>query len=331
MRKAFSDSLTQIALSNKRVVLITADLGFQVFDDFQVHFGPRYINVGVSEAQMIYTAAGMAMEGWRPLAYSIASFATARPFEQIRYCVCYPRLPVIIVGAGRGYLYSKSGVSHHASDDLGLMSLLPEMIVVAPGDPNEVAQLLPQLFEHSGPSYFSVGRFGEPTYPAAEPAVLGKARLLCEGERVAIVSTGDLANEVIKAVELLKSEKIYPFAYQMHTVKPLDIATLDMLAMKVETMIVAEEHVPVGGLWGAISSWYATDSKTLRLIRVGAPDAFALGNLRQDELRRRFGLDAVRIAHLCTLAWGGRLKQKNSTGLSSRCDFDPSMRGEAAY
>lgn len=331
MRKAFSETLTQLATQNGRVALVTADLGFQVFDEFRARFGPRYVNVGVCEAQMIYTAAGMAMEGWRPLAYSIASFASGRPFEQIRYCVCYPRLPVIIVGAGRGYLYSNSGVSHHASDDLGLMSLLPGMTVVAPGDPNEVAQLLPQLFEHSGPSYFSVGRFGEPTYPAVEPAVLGKARLLCEGERVAIVSTGDLANEVIKAVELLKSEKIYPLVYQMHTVKPLDIATLDMLAMKVDTMIVAEEHVSVGGLWGAISSWYATDSKTLRLIRVGAPDAFALGNLRQDELRRRFGLDAVRIAHLCALAWLGRLKQKDSPALSGGYDFDPSLRREAAY
>jgi transketolase C-terminal domain/subunit len=148
---------------------------------------------------------------------------------------------------------------------------------------------------------------------------------------VAIVSTGDLANEVIKAVELLQSEKIYPLVYQMHTVKPLDIATLDRLANKVETMIVAEEHVPLGGLWGAISSWYAADSKTLRLIRVGAPDAFALGNLRQDELRRRFGLDAVRIAHLCTLAWRGRLKQKDSPASSGGYDFDPSLRREASY
>lgn len=304
MRKAFSETLTRLAAEDSRIAFITGDLGFQVFDEFERQFPGRYINAGVAEAQMIYTAAGMASEGWKTVAYSIASFATARPFEQIRYCVAYPNLPVILVGAGRGYLYSTSGVSHHAGDDFAIMTALPNMTIVAPGDPGEIEQLLPQLFAMNGPAYFTVGRFGEPSYDALEPAVLGKARLLRSGEKIAIVGTGEIANEILKAHSVLTTEGIGPCVYQMHTVKPLDTATLDELAEKVETIIIVEEHVPTGGLWSAVADWKVRNDTLCKLIRLGAPDQFALGNLKQDELRKRWGFDAAAIAQTCRIAWG---------------------------
>ena len=301
MRRAFSDTLTRLAAEDPRIAFVTGDLGFQVFDEFERQFGPRYINAGVAEAQMIYTAAGMASEGWKTVAYSIASFATARPFEQIRYCVAYPKLPVILVGAGRGFLYSTSGVSHHAADDFALMTALPNMTVVAPGDPGEVEQLLPQLFALNGPAYFTVGRFGEPAYEALEPAVLGKARILRKGERIAVISTGELANEVLRAVEILKTEAIYPTVYQMHTVKPLDTFLLDVLAERGDHIVIAEEHLPNGGLWSAVCQWRAGKNMAINLQRLGPPDLFALGNLKQAELRRRFEFDADAIARKCRM------------------------------
>lgn len=304
MRKAFSETLTRLAAEDPRIAFVTGDLGFQVFDEFEKRFGGRYINAGVAEAQMIYTAAGMASEGWKTVAYSIASFATARPFEQIRYCVAYPNHPVILVGAGRGYLYSTSGVSHHAGDDLALMTALPNMTVVAPGDPGEISQLLPQLFALGGPAYFTVGRFGEPSYEALEPAVLGKARLLRAGEKVAIIGTGEIANEILKAHEALAPEGINPCVYQMHTVKPLDTATLELVAQKVDTIIIVEEHIPTGGLWSAVADWKVRSNSRCKLIRLGAPDQFALGNLKQAELRKRWGFDAEAIAKACRKAWG---------------------------
>jgi len=303
MRRAFAEILIEMAEKDPRLVFITGDLGFQVFDEFQARFGPRYINVGVAEAQMVYTAAGMAIEGWHPIAYSIASFVTARPFEQIRFCVSYPNLPVVLVGAGRGYVYSASGVSHHAADDIALMSILPGMTVVIPGDPTEVRQLLPQVLELSGPAYFTVGRFGEPVYDAEEPAVLGRARLLRDGARVAVLSVGEMANEVLKAFEILKSEGISPIVYQFHTVKPLDTDTLDSLAERVDTIIVVEEHVPTGGLWTALLHWKNTCSRPIALLRLGAPDAFAFGNLKRDVLWSRLKMDHQSIAETCRLSW----------------------------
>lgn len=319
MRRAFSDTLTRLAAEDPRIAFITGDLGFQVFDEFEQRFGQRYINTGVAEAQMIYTAAGMAMAGWHTVAYSIASFATARPFEQIRYCVAYPKLPVILVGAGRGYLYSMSGVSHHAADDLALMTALPGMTVVTPGDPTELGQLLPQLFQLKAPAYLTVGRFGEPSYEALEPAVLGKARKLRQGSRLAIIGTGEIANEILKAHAALANEGIEPLVYQMHTVKPLDTATLESLSQQVDTIMVVEEHLPSGGLWAAICDWKAQTGNNCRLLRLGAPDRFALGNLKQDELRKRWGFDADAIAKKCRETWpAAGSRATSNTSVSSR-------------
>jgi len=299
MRKAFSDTLLQMGEQNPRLAFVTGDLGFQVFDEFHARFGPRYINAGVAEAQMINTAAGLAAEGFHAVAYSIASFATARPFEQIRYCVAYPNLPVTIVGAGRGLTYANAGVSHHALDDVALMTAIPNMTVVIPGDPGEIEALFPQVTALPGPSYFTVGRFGEPRYEAEEPAVLGRARLLRQGEEIAIVTMGEMAGEVLAACKLLAADGITPVVYQMHTIKPLDTGTLDALARRVGTILVAEEHLPMGGLWSAMTNWSATLDRPAHLVRLGPPDAFALGNLTRDGFRHRMGFDAPAIAAAC--------------------------------
>src|SRR5574341_684609 len=130
MRRALAEGLIHAADADPRIIFLTGDLGFQVFDAFRDRFGPRYVNVGVAEAQMVCAAAGLALGGWHPVAYSIASFATGRAFEQMRVSVNYQRLPVLLVGAGGGYFYAPAGVTHHAVEDLGLMSLLPGMTVV---------------------------------------------------------------------------------------------------------------------------------------------------------------------------------------------------------
>src|SRR5207253_5232671 len=121
MRKALAESLVQLAAQEPRLMFLTGDLGFQMFDEFKERYPGRYVNVGVAEAQLVCCAAGLALEGWRPVIYSIASFATGRAFEQLRVSVAYPGLPVVVIGAGGGYTYASSGVTHHAVEDLALM------------------------------------------------------------------------------------------------------------------------------------------------------------------------------------------------------------------
>ena len=176
---------------------------------------------------------------------------------------------------------------------------------------------MPQLLKIAGPSYFTVGKFGEPTYTAEEPAVLGKARLLRKGEKVAILTTGEIANEALKAVEQLRSQGINPIVYQYHTIKPLDTDTLDALAEQVSNVIVVEEHVPNGGLWAAVSQYYAKYALNLEqpphIYRLGVPDQFILGNLKQAELRRRYKFDASAITELTQTLWNGRVTTVTTT------------------
>jgi transketolase len=304
MRRAFAQSLVRLAGEDDRIIFLTGDLGFGTFDEFQQRFGPRYINVGVAEAQMMCAAAGLALEGWRPVVYSIASFATARALEQVRVCISYHTLPVVIIGAGGGYLYASSGVTHHAADDLGLMSLIPAMTVVAPADPVEVTELLPHIFKLSGPAYIRIGKYGEPDLDAAEVPVLGRARRVRDGERILVLTTGDMAGIALSALNTLKEDSIFPLLFQMHTVKPLDTDTLDQLADQVKALVVVEEHIPVGGLWSAICSWYALRSRHgLQLLRIGAPDAHVFGSPEREELQRRIHCDAGSIAQALRRLW----------------------------
>lgn len=291
MKKAFIQALTSIASADDDVMLLTGDLGFEIFDDFIAQFGPRYVNVGVAEAQMVAAAAGLALEGYRPFAYSIASFATARCFEQIKLAAAYHNLPVTIVGAGGGYAYARSGVTHHAGEDIGLMSLLPGMTVVAPGDVHEVEALLPQVARLSGPAYFRIGRGKEPAYPLDTPIVLGKARTLGEGDAdVAILSTGELGWCAREAHLALKQQGLNVPALQFHTVKPLDCAALEELSKRCSTWVIAEEHLAAGGLAAAVAAWIAERGCPVRVVRLSVPDEFVLGSPSQGELRERYGL-----------------------------------------
>ena len=299
MRGAFARALDQCAKDDPRVVFLTGDLGFQVFDRFQEAHGPRYVNAGIAEAQMVCAAAGLALEGFRPVIYSIASFMTARPFEQIRVCLAYPGLPVVLVGAGGGYCYASSGVTHHAPDDLALMALLPGMTIVCPGDPGEVEQLLPQLLRLPGPSYMRVGKFGEAALDAEEDAVLGRARRLRSGRGIAILTTGDLARQVLDLEGELAALGIAPWVYQVHTLNPLDLGLIDDLAGKVRAVLVVEEASPVASLASQVRERVQAVAPACRVERLGPSHAFVLGNPSREALMRREGYGPEAILDAC--------------------------------
>ena len=138
MRNAFAAEITQLADQDPRLMLLSGDIGNRLFDDFKARYPERFLNCGVAEANMVGVAAGLALGGLRPVTYTIASFMTARCFEQIRVDVCYHRLPVIIAGVGAGLAYASNGGTHQACEDLAILRTLPEMTLLCPGDPVEV-------------------------------------------------------------------------------------------------------------------------------------------------------------------------------------------------
>src|SRR5712671_895994 len=151
MRNAFADEITKLGKEDKRVVLLSGDIGNKLFDKFKEHSEARFLNCGVAEANMMSVASGMALSGLRPFVYTITPFTTTRCFEQIRVDVCYHRAPVIIVGTGAGLSYAELGPTHHSLEDLALLRSLPEMIVFAPCDEVELRLGLRAALAQDGP------------------------------------------------------------------------------------------------------------------------------------------------------------------------------------
>jgi transketolase len=297
MRNAFIQALTEAAGHDPRIVLLTADLGYKIFDDFARRYPGRFMNVGIAEANMTGVAAGLAMEGRKPFIYSIATFATLRNYEQIRNDLCYHRADVTVVGVGGGYSYGPNGPTHHALEDIGVMRMLPHMTVVCPGDPAETVAAVRAIAAHRGPCYLRLGRAGETAVHQDVPVIrLGEGMRLREGNDVALLSTGNMLATSVATAELLASRGIESRVVSMHTVKPLDQA--EILAAARETQLIAtlEEHFLAGGFGSAVAELLADLDRPMRLRRFGAADRFA--HLAGDQAyhREASGLTPSQIA-----------------------------------
>jgi transketolase len=295
MRRAFSDTLLKLAEENEKIIFLTGDLGFGVFDEFIEKFPKRYINTGVAEGLLINAAVGLALEGWKPIVYSIGPFAICRPFEQIKVNVSYHCLPILIIGAGGGFTYSDAGVTHHSQEDLALMSLLPNMTVAAPGGPDELEALMPQLLELKSPSYMRVGKFGEPNVNHDSSIVLGRGRKLLRGKKIVVVTVGDIVSEIYPAVEEFNNSHESVSLYHFHTVKPIDTELLNEISIDYNDVVVIEETIPQGGIYNELCKWKANKETSMKIHRRGAADAFVFGSPKREELRKRMNVDAESI------------------------------------
>jgi transketolase len=193
MRNAFIEELVTLAVTNERIILMVGDLGYSVVEPFQKKFPNRFINAGVAEQNMMGMAAGLASEGFHVFVYSIANFPTFRCAEQIRNDVDYHRLSVTVVSVGGGLSYGNMGYSHHAVQDYGLLRLMPNMLIAAPGDPMEVRACMRYLTDNPQPSYLRLGKSGEKNMHASVPTIaVGKwlPVLLSHNSQSAWLSTG---------------------------------------------------------------------------------------------------------------------------------------------
>jgi transketolase len=296
MRDAFVRTLTELAAADPRVVLLTADLGYRLFDDFERRCPGRFFNVGVAEANMIGIAAGLALDGKRPFAYSIVPFVTARCLEQIRNDVCEMELPVTIVGVGGGYAYGPNGPTHHGVDDVGMMRTLPGITVLAPCDPRETAAAVEGALAHTGPVYLRLGRANEPLLPGTDrDFVIGTPTLLRRGREIALVACGPIAAEALQAAETLAGRGLDPAVLSVHTVKPL--GTLSDWLIEFDRVFVVEEHGPCGGLFEAMAGEVARTQRHRPLLhQICAPDRFHRLVGSSAFLRAASGVDASAIA-----------------------------------
>jgi transketolase len=239
-------------------------------------------------------SAGMAMSGKIVFAYSIGNFPTLRCFEQIRNDVCYHEANVTVVTVGGGFSYGALGPSHHATEDLALMRVLPNMTVVAPGDPIEAAAATKALVEQPGPGYLRLGRAGEPVVHAGPiDFKLGKAVLVRDGADATLISTGGMLPTTVAVADALASTGINVRVLSMHTIKPIDTDAIADAARDTGAIVTIEEHSVLGGLGGAVAEVLAeSDLPKIRFKRMGLASVFADKAGSQEYLRAQFGLGA---------------------------------------
>jgi transketolase len=297
MRTAFIKTVTELAQKDSDVWLVTGDLGFSVFEDFMTRFPDQYLNIGVAEQNLIGASAGLALAGKKVFAYSITTFATMRPYEQIRDDICYQNLPVTIIGGGSAFSYSTLGCTHFPMEDLAIMRALPRMTVAAPGDPQEVAALLKGMYTLDGPSYMRIAKKGEPVmHTEHDTLTLGKASRLREGTDVTIISTGRSLPAACAAADQLQKEGITARVLSLHTLKPLDESAILQAAKETAGIVTCEEHQLIGGLASAVAETLARHAVSTRLLSLGIPDEFPTGVGSQEYFLAQYGLDTAGIA-----------------------------------
>lgn len=296
MRIAFIKTLTKAVQKNKGVMLLTADLGFNAFEELVERFPRNYLNVGVSEQNMAGVAAGMAIEDKTPFIYSIIPFATMRDYEQLRNDICYQNLNVKIVGVGSGFSYGPYGHTHHGLEDLAITRVLPNLTIFSPADPFETEFAVSEALKIKGPVYIRLGKAGEPNLDAVEKPEFGKGRTVRQGKDVVIFSTGAITANVIKAARILENKKISAKVISIHTIKPLDKDLILDQAKKIGKIVTVEEHFVIGGLGSAVAEVIAESGLKVSFRRVGAPDRFTKEIGMQEFMREKNGLDPDNIA-----------------------------------
>lgn len=297
MRAAFIKTLIEESKKNEDVMLLTGDLGFTVFEEFIEKFPERFINVGVAEQNLMGIATGLALSGKIVFAYSIATFATMRPFEQIRTDIASHGASVVVVGSGAGLSYGHDSITHHAVEDLNLMRAIPGITIFAPADPYEAEFVTKAAIKIKGPVYLRLGKRGEPLlYKKPKKLKVGKGSVLRKGKDLAIIATGNIVSSALEAAELLDKVNIHTTVISMHTIKPIDKKMIKSFSQKYPLLVTLEEHSIIGGLGAAVSEILSEFGSNARVLRLGIPDRFLFEIGSQNFLRERIGLTPKLIA-----------------------------------
>lgn len=264
MRKEFSQWVDEFGRREPRLIFMTGDLGFGALENVSASLGPRFVNCGVSEQNMVSMAAGLAKQGLRPLCYSIAPFAVFRPYEQIRLDVALHKLPVKIVGNGGGYGYGIMGASHHSLEDFAVLSCLPNFLCVAPLCNADVAGAAEALFQHNGPGYLRLGFGLWPEAAGPLPAYQPVRRLIVASKapRLTVAGIGPVLLNALPG--LAENGLTEAFAFSQLPLPVLDEDFVRSVAVS-RQLLVVEEHAERGGLGEHLAAILARNGVSYRL------------------------------------------------------------------
>jgi len=296
MRDRFIQTLCQIAEKDPRIMLLTGDLGFAVLDEYRRRFPRQFINAGVAEQNMTLVATGMALEGHIVFTYSIGNFPTLRCLEMIRNDAAYHGANVKVVSIGGGFSYGALGISHHATEDLAIMRSLPDVTCISPTSLLEVTEATKAVTQTLGTCFLRLDKDKGPDGPIDEPFVLGRPRVLRRGHDVALIVTGGILSEVVRAADVLGRAGISASVYAVHTLKPFGPDHIIEAARIHRALVTVEEHTIHGGLGGLVLETLADAGVNFgKFLRIGLDGCFSSVVGSQSYLRATYGMDAAGI------------------------------------
>jgi transketolase len=272
MRNAFSTALVEAARRDPRVLLLTGDHGYSLFDEFRRVCPDQYLNVGVAEQNMVGVAAGLAKGGSRPIVYGLSAFIPIRVLEQIKLDVCYEELPVVFIGDGAGVVYSTLGTSHQSTEDIAALRAVPNLSILSPADACEMTACMELALDSGRPVYLRIGKADlGAVHRTPPPLEWGQLCRLRKGPRpLAWIATGAMVTTALAAAERWPGSSVW----SAPSIKPLDAEAIAPICRTHDTVVVLEEHSIHGGLASAVAEIAAERAPTF-LCAIGVRDRFS--------------------------------------------------------
>ena len=295
-REAYGEALAELGAEIPDIVVLDADLSKSTKTiDFAKRFPNRFFDMGVAEANMLGTAAGLAASGKIAFCSTFAVFAVGRAFDQLRNSVCYPRLNVKIGASHAGISVGEDGASHQSVEDIALTRALPNLTVIVPADAAETKKAVLEAIKIKGPVYLRLGRLAVPALHEDDFVFeTGKAITMREGTSATIIAAGLMVAEALAAADELAGEGLEGRGVNMHTIKPLDTEAVIKAAQETKAIVTAEEHSIIGGLGSAVAE-VVCEHCPVPVYRVGIKDSFGESGSPAD-LLQKFGLTSRHIA-----------------------------------
>lgn len=299
MRKTCLDMVYELAKKDERIFFIGSDLGVGTLQAFKQEMPKRFFMEGVSEANLVGMACGLAMEGKIVYVNTIATFLTRRCFEQIVIDACLHKANIRLIANGGGLVYAPLGPTHLATDDIAILRAVPHMTIIAPADAHEMRQMMPRTVDHKGPIYIRLAKGHDPIVAQDHPPFqIGKVIPVRTGKDALIITTGITLNIALEAAKLLEQERITTTILHVPTIKPLDQEVLLQHIREVPVIVTVEEHTILGGLGSAVAEIIAENNfdSAKYFKRIGVPDTFADEYGSQESLMARYDLTAEHVA-----------------------------------
>ncbi len=288
MRDAFSKALVEAAQADSRVLLLTGDHGYALFDEFRRVCPDQYINAGIAEQNMVGVAAGLAKAGFRPVVYGLSAFVPIRVLEQIKLDVCYEELPVIFIGDGAGIVYGAWGTSHQSTEDIGALRSLAHISILSPADAPEMSECMKLAFEAEKPTYLRIGKADlGAVHDSAPQLIWGDLSQVRSGAgKIAFLATGSMVKKALSVSEEWSESSVWSVPF----IKPINEEQIISICRNHDVIVVLEEHSIHGGLGAAVAE-VSSNYEPTWICRVGIRDRFSQYSGSYDYLMKEHCLD----------------------------------------